>query len=138
MFSVTLTAQSQLASLQARVDENADTAVIEPWGVVQLGSTEFSGVEGQVVSPQAVNFDCIGYNVVKSYVYSVFSLTRQLLLYGGGLVPWERSLCQEWHPWQPAYHPIQLERHLGLISLLPFNLLPLEMGKQLATSMFLC
>ena len=49
MFSVTLTAQSRSTSLPTQVDQNADTALIEPWGVLQLGGSEFSGVEGRMV-----------------------------------------------------------------------------------------
>ena len=49
IFAVRLTATSQQQLFLGGVDPNADTAIIEPWGVIQLGAMQTSGLEGSMV-----------------------------------------------------------------------------------------
>lgn len=49
MFAVRLTALSQQQFFPGGVDPSADTAIIEPWGVIQLGAVQLSGLEGSMV-----------------------------------------------------------------------------------------
>ena len=44
------------------MDQNADTALIEPWGVLQLGGSEFSGVEGRMVRKPLASVTLRKYN----------------------------------------------------------------------------
>lgn len=50
VFAVQLSVTSQTQLFAAGVDPDADLAVIEEWGVVQLGSRTLTGLEGGVVS----------------------------------------------------------------------------------------
>lgn len=49
-FAVQLSATSQTPMFAAGVDSAADLAIIEEWGVVQLGGSTLTGLEGGMVS----------------------------------------------------------------------------------------